>query len=110
MTVQNFLDITGALSPGGPSVAVKLRWLSEIEGRVRVELLGEPAEGITPIDTATPRDTVLAAPAPYDRLYWMHHVAMTDYLAGDAVRYENAAALFNEAYAAFGRYLQRKGA
>ncbi len=109
MTVQQFLDITDALSPGGPGVAVKLRWLSEIEGRVRVELYGEAPSAIPVIDTATPRDTALAAPAPYDRLYWMHHVAMADYIAGDAARYENAAALFNEAYASLGRWLKRKG-
>ncbi len=109
MTIQNFLDITDAIAPGGPALAVKLQWLSEIEGRVRVELLGERPDRLTVIDATTPRHTVLTAPAPYDRLYWLYHVAMTDYLLGDAARYENAAALFNEAYAGFGRYLKRKG-
>ncbi len=109
MTVQNFLDLTNTLAPGGYGIPVKLKWLSEIEGRVRVELLGERAEDIPTIDVSTPRDMPLSVPAPYDRLYWMYHMAMADYMAGDASRYENAAALFNEAYAAYGRYLLRGG-
>ncbi len=109
MTVQDFLDLSEVMVPGGPCVAVKLRWLSEIEGRVRSELLGEDPATLIPITEGTARDTCLAVPHPYDRLYWMHHMAMADYMAGDAVRYENAASLFNEAYASFGRYLKRKG-
>ncbi len=110
MTIQNFLDLTDALAPGGADPVVRLRWLSEIEGRVRVELLGESPAELSVIASDTPRDTVLAAPMPYDRLYWLYHLAMCDYLAGDSARYENAAAMFNEAYASFGRYLKRKGA
>ncbi len=110
MTIQNFLDLTDVLAPGGVDSTVRLRWLSEIEGRVRVELYGEDPASLSPIASDTPRDTVLAAPSPYDRLYWLHHLAMCDCLLGDAARYENAAALFNEAYASLGRYLKRKGA
>ncbi len=109
MTVQDFLDVSELMVPGGPCTAVTLRWLSELEGRVRVELLGHDPAVVIPITEGTPRDTVLSVPHPYDRLYWMHHMAMTDYVAGDSVRYENAAALFNEAYAGYGRYLKRRG-
>ncbi len=109
MTLQNFLDLTDLLSPGAVDPALRLRWLGEIEGRVRVELLGESPEALSVIASDSPRDAVLAAPSPYDRLYWLHHLAMCDYLAGDAVRYENSAMMFNEAYAAYGRYLRRTG-
>ncbi len=110
MTVQNFLDLTDALSPGGVELGVRLHWLGEVEGRVRVELLGEDPATLSAMTPDTPRDTVLAVPPPYDRLYWLHHLAMCDCLYGDTARYENTAALFNEAYASFGRYLKRKGA
>ena len=78
------------------------------EGRVRVELLSEDPAELPKIDRETSPDTVLAVPAPYDRLYWLHHLAMCNCLAGDSVRYENAAAMFNETYASFGRWLKRR--
>ncbi len=109
MTVKAFLDLTDLLAPGGVQTAVKLRWLSEIEGRVQVELLDMAPGSASVFDIATPPDTELSVPHPYDRLYWMYYIAMFDYLAGDAARYENAAALFNEAYAGYGRYLKRTG-
>ncbi len=109
MTVQNFLDLTDLLSPRQVDPALRLRWLAEIEGRVRVELLGESPASLPNITSNTATNTLLAVPPPYDRLYWLHHLAMCDYLSGDAARYENSAAMFNEAYAGYGRYLRRKG-
>ncbi len=96
------------MAPGEVDPVLRLRWLCEIEGRVRVELLGEDPAAIPEINTETPRHTVLTVPAPYDRLYWLHHLAMCNCLAGDTVRYENAAAMFNETYASFGRWLKRR--
>ncbi len=110
MTIQNFLDLTDLLSPASVDPVLRLQWLGEIEGRVRVELLGEDPLSLPEVGTGTARDTVLTVPSPYDRLYWLHHLAMCDYLSGDAVRYENTAAMFNEAYAGYGRFLKRKGA
>ncbi len=109
MTVQNFLDLTDLLSPGSVDPALRLQWLGEVEGRVRVELLGEDPSSLPTFASDVPRDTELAVPSPYDRLYWLYHLAMCDYLSGDAARYENSAAMFNESYAGFGRYLKRKG-
>ncbi len=110
MTIQGFLDLTDTLPATGAPLPLRLRWLSEIEGRVRVELLGEAPEDVPSIGEDTARETALATPAPYDRLYWMYYLAMADSVAGDTARYENAAALFNEAYASYGRYLKRRGA
>ena len=110
MTVKSFLELTDALTPDEVDPILRLRWLEEIEGRVRVELLGEDPAGLSEINRETSPDTVLAAPAPYDRLYWLHHLAMCNCLAGDSARYENAAAMFNEAYASFGRWLKRREA
>lgn len=109
MTIETFLDLVDGLAPSGVDVSLKLRWLGEIEGRVRVELLGQSPDTLPRFTPETPRSTELCVPPPYDRLYWMYYMAMLDYLSGNAVRYENAAALFNEAYAGYGRYLKRQG-
>ena len=110
MTVQSFLELTDTITPGEVDPILRLRWLNEIEGRVRVELLGEDPAGLPEINRETSLGTVLVVPSPYDRLYWLHHLAMCNCLAGDSVRYENAAAMFNETYASFGRWLKRREA
>ena len=38
MTVKSFLELTDALTPDEVDPLLSLRWLEEIEGRVRVEL------------------------------------------------------------------------
>ena len=110
MTIRSFLELTDMLSAGAVDPSVRMRWLGEIEGRVRVELLGEDPATLPEINSDTPEDTELAAPAPYDRLYWLHHLAMCNCLAGNVARYENTAAMFNETYASFGRWLKRREA
>ena len=110
MTIRSFLELTDVLSPNAVDPTVRMRWLCEIEGRVRVELLGENPSTLPVIDLDTSEDTELAAPPPYDRLYWLHHLAMCNCLAGNVARYENTAALFNETYAGFGRWLKRRDA
>ncbi len=109
MTIEACLQYADAIAPNGIETAVKLRWLSEIEGRVRVELYGEKPETLTVIGTDTPTDTELCAPHPYDQLYWMYVVAMIESVNGVAARYEWAAELFNTAYKALAKWLIRQG-
>ena len=109
MTIDTCIRLVDAMKPNGADALVKRRFLGEVEGRVRVELLGESPEMCLPFDENTPEDTELCVPHPYDQLYWMYLAAMLDYMSGDTVRYESGAALFNTAYQSFGKWLKRKG-
>lgn len=109
MTITACLQAAAGELPVGLPTETTLRWLSELEGRVAVELLGESPEEVTPLTAATPTDTELSVPHPYDRLYPLYLVAMSDLMMGDVARYANTAALFNEAYRGYGKWLKRRG-
>lgn len=109
MTIETCMRLVDEMEPNGVPSEIKLRWLSEVEGKVKVELLGEDPAQVALLDTDTPVTTELEAPHPFDQLYWLYLVAMTDCMNGDVARYENAATLFNAAYQNFGRWLKRQG-
>ena len=109
MTIGTCMNLVDTMRPNGVEAAVKLRFLGEIEGKVRVELFGEEPDVETDFGVETPTDTVLSAPHPFDQLYPLYVMAMMDYLGGDVARYENGAALFNAAYQSYGKWLKRRG-
>ena len=109
MTIETCMNLVDAMRPNGVETAVKLRFLGEIEGKVRVELLGEEPDGEADFDVETPTERELTAPHPYDQLYPLYVMAMLDYVGGNATRYENGAALFNAAYQSYGKWLKRRG-
>ena len=110
MTIENCLKLVDAMMPNGVSDSVKLRFLGEIEGKVRVELLGEEPDGDMDFHDETPKGMVLCVPHPYDQLYLLYVMTMLDYISGDVARYENSAAIFNTAYQSYGKWLKRRGA
>lgn len=110
MTIKTCMNLVDTVMPNALPEAVKLRFLGEVEGRVRVELLGEEPNTMAVFDASTSADTELSAPHPYDQLYWLYVVAMMDYISGDLARYENTATLFNAAYQNYGKWLKRRGA
>lgn len=110
MTIHTCIDLVDAMAPNGVDASIKLRFLGELEGKVKVELLGESPEAAETFDESTSVDTELCVPYPYDQLYWMYLVAMLDLVSGDTAHYENAAALFNAAYQSYGKWLKRREA
>ena len=109
MTIENCMKLVDSMMPNGVDSAVKLRFLGEIEGKVRVELLGESPDGGWDFDEGTSGRTELCVPHPYDQLYLLYVMAMMDYIGGDTARYENGAAMFNAAYQSYGKWLKRRG-
>ncbi len=106
MTVNECLEIVEPLSPSAVGTDIRLRWLSELEGKIRVELLGESVEGQSML-TADDGEEELIAPHPYDQMYWMYLLAMLFCASGEVARYENAAALFNAAYMGYAKLVKR---
>ena len=109
MTIQLCMAMVDTVLPNYVDKGVKCRWLGEIEGKVRVELLGQEPEDTSPFDNATSVDLELTVPHPYDQLYWLYVMAMIHFVTGETARYEQAAALFNAAYRDFAKWLKRRG-
>ncbi len=79
MTINKAIIRVDDLRPGGSSTEEKLRWLEELEGRIRVEVL-ERYEGELPDLPDFDRvefdmQSELQASGPYEALY-IHYVAM----------------------------------
>ncbi len=110
MTIQECIDFADMVSPNGVATAVKRRWLWELEGQVQVELLGVRPGALEEPPGVEGDDEELCVPYPYDRMYWLYLVSMMEYMRGNAERYEPAAALFNAAYLAYGKWQKREGA
>ena len=91
-----------ALLPNGYTEAEKLRWLAQAEGFVLREIRG--AEGALP---EMAKETELTAETPYDEMYRYYVEAQVHYANGETVRYNNAAAQWNNALLAYQDYCCR---
>ena len=109
MTINDCIKLVDTMMPNETDRSVKLRLLGEIEGRVKVELLGTEPGDVPTFDEDTPEDTALCVPPPFDQIYLLYVMSMMDYLNGDVTRYENGAVLFNQAYQGYGKWLKRRG-
>ena len=99
--VPRVLLIGDSITQGYRSIVNRM-----LEGKIRVELLGEAVQAQTLL-TADDGDVQLIASHPYDQMYWMYLLAMLFCASGEVARYENAAALFNAAYMGYAKLVKR---
>ena len=89
----------------------KLRWLSDVESRIRREVVdtheGGPEAPFVPFTPDTPPDTELTAKPPYDQIYLRHLETQMDYHSGEIDKYNNSSALLAAVYGGFCRYYNR---
>lgn len=111
MTVTTSIRVADQLAPNRLDESLKRRWLGDLEGMVRVELLGESVDTLASLtdEGVLPSDADLKIPYPYDRLYWLYLVAMVEHAHGDAGHYARAAAMFNSVYSSYAKWLKRNG-
>ena len=107
MTQKEALALAASVRAHAVPEELLIRFLSELEGRVRREIRGEKAPSAP--SPVTHNNQKLSAPAPYDRLYWSYLVAMIDLTAGDTEAYATSFALFHEAWSAYARAWQSTG-
>ena len=108
MTISEALAHAAALTGQTVSAAEGVRWLSELDGRLALEL--GRADAWTPYDPADDQETPLLAPHPWDGFYVHHLEAMTYYTNGEYDRYEPARAMCRRALDDWRHYLRRTGA
>ena len=108
MTIIEAINRTDDLKPNNFAQETKIRWLSELDGRIRTEIIDAYEGGEdTPFPGYGEEDlgTVLLVPFPYDDLYVRWLEAQIDYANNEYDKYNNSAAAFNSAYTAFsGQY------
>jgi hypothetical protein len=111
MTIIEMITDVDALKPNGYEQPYKVQWLSQLDLRVKQDIIdthegGEdvPFSGYT---DDTPIDTELLIPHPYNDVYRYWLEAQIDYANGEYTKYNNSMSMFNTAYSAFERYYNR---
>ena len=105
MLISQALAAAGALTGQAIDAATAVRWLSELDGRLALELYG--ADAFTPYDPDADTGAELLVPFPWDGLYVHHLEALTYFTDGEYDRYEPARALAEQVLADFRAYLRR---
>ncbi len=105
MTIIEAINRTDNLNHNVYSQEQKIQWLSELDGKVKRDVLDthHGAQNVVFLgyNKETPLNTVLLVPAPYDGLYlhWLSaQIAMSN---GEYDKYNASITLFNDEYTVF---------
>lgn len=110
MTILECITQVDTLKSNTFSVTEKIRWLNELDGRIKTELV-DTHEGGCDCQfvgyTEADDQAELIAMAPHDSIYIRWLEAQIDYYNGDLRRYSNSIIMFNETYAEFASWYNR---
>jgi hypothetical protein len=105
------INQTDIFKPNTYSQEQKIRWLSQIDQKIRLNILDThdngPEESFIGYTTETDQDTELLVAAPFDVLYLRWLEAQIDYHNGEIKRYNISIGMFNTEYEAFENYYRR---
>lgn len=111
MTIINAINEIDALKPNTVPQSDKIRWLSQLDGRIKTEIIdtheGGEISAFKGYDDNTPEETVLLVAAPYDIIYIHYLDAQIDYTNGETKRYNNSSSLYNNAYRDYQNHYNR---
>jgi hypothetical protein len=104
-TLNEVIDRVDAIKLNPFRPEEKTAWLSEIDGKISLNLLGvaEAATYTYPDDS----DKELLVGAPYDRLYDYYLYSMIDFNSREYENYNNSTDMFNEAYEEYAKWYRR---
>lgn len=112
MTIRQALARCDALQKSTVSQAQKIRWLSELEGQIHLLILdgreGERPAPFAGFTDSTDLNTPLTVPEPFDSVYLYFLLARIHFANGEIQRYNNANALFHNAWLNYANYVNRK--
>lgn len=103
MTIQEALDQIDDLKVNTYSTTQKIRWLSDLDGKMWNEIIlaheGVPAGAVfRGYDDDTPTDTVLLAPGAYAEIYRHWLAAQIDDSNRDTQEYSKSMIRYNQAW------------
>ena len=112
MTVGEAIAQVEKLKPNKFGLAIKYRWLSDIDGMICRELIDTHedsplTEPFTGYQEGVDEDKELIAPFPYDVLYRWYLESQIDIGNGEITKYNNSKTLYNNAYLTFTDWYNR---
>ena len=112
MTIIEAISRVDNVKPNSYTQDEKIKWLSEIDGTIKAEIIDTHEDGenvsFSGYTEDTPVTTELLVPAPYSELY-IHYLEMQiDYANNEYGKYNNSVMMFNTSYTAFEKYYNRE--
>ena len=99
MTINSVIEQAQRLHPDTFPDSIKCRWLSELDGKIMRETMHRG--DFLPYSFPDDGDKDLVVKAPYDNLYELYIIAMSDFFSGEMANYSQSAVLFEQAYSEF---------
>lgn len=106
MTVKNIIDYVDKIRPNTFDFETKLRWIGDVEGKLRVEILKEAIDAVTP---PFGEDDELLIPYMYADAYAYYIIAMIDFLCGEFEKYYASSKAYNKAMSDYAKFVVRRG-
>ena len=106
MTITEAITKIDSLKPNSYSNIDKIGWLSELDGRIKKEVIdthegGDSIEFNPYNDKTNANKTRLLVSSPHENIYILWLENKIDYYNGEIKRYNNSGAAFNSAYRDF---------
>ena len=112
MTILEAIHKIDTVKPNSYTQPEQIKWLSSLDGIIKSEIIDTHEGGEDVVfegyDDGTDLGTVLLVPAPYDDIYIRWLEARIDYAMGEYGKYNNSVVAYNDAYALFQNYYNRK--
>lgn len=105
MTVNTAIMRADELRPNAYSESEKTAWLSELDGKISLEIF--KAEPQTRYTYSQDADRELLVSHPHEDIYPLYIAAMVDFYNQDVSSYQNAMSMFNNRYDIFAKWYQR---
>lgn len=98
-TINQTIEKAMKIHPDAIDDCTKSRWISELDGKISRETMHKNNfEGYSfPEDG----DRELLVKHPYDNIYELYLIAMSDFFSGELASYSASAILFEQAYSEF---------
>ena len=111
MTIEQAIKLADEQRPTALMGPTKIRWLTELEGRIINELLKNRKEyshlTFQGYAEDLPVTTELIIPDPYSDIYVYWLFMKTDYTNNETDRFNNDAVMYNTAYLAYVNHIMR---
>ena len=98
-TINKVIEKAFRIRPDAFDDAVKASWISELDGKI----LRETMQSTETVNYEFPNhaDDELLVKEPFDNIYELYIVAMSDFYSGDFASYSASSAMFERAYEEF---------
>lgn len=101
MTLNSAIEKSIKLHPDSIPDSIKCRWLSELDGKIFLETMHR--NDFVPYKFPDDGEKELAVAEPYDNIYELYIIAMSNFFSGEMENYSSSAVLFQQAYGEFKR-------